>query len=57
MTTCYQTQVQLLATQKPILNICFPVSDLLHSVESEKIGIGDLIYKAETETQMYRTNL
>ena len=52
MTTCYQTQVQLLATQKPLLNICFPVSDLLHSVESEKIGIGDLIYKAETETQM-----
>ena len=26
-------------------------------MESEKIGIGDLIYKADKETQMYRTNV
>ena len=26
-------------------------------MESEKIGIDDLIYKAEIETQMWRTNV
>ena len=26
-------------------------------MESEKIGIDNLIYKAEIETQMYRTNI
>ena len=26
-------------------------------MESEKIGIDDLIYKAEIETQTYRTNI